>query len=257
MKFFISILVSLILLSGCSENTETVLINGEKFSDIRPMYEYWQRDNGLSVEMIAYSIAISKDRLAELESVWPLLADEKIVFKNRELFDKNGFRGALGSPVLWPIVRDKLLELDAGISNTSLLKIDDAQTDKIPLRKLHGNNIIYYHSDSGSFESVTVGGGDVALALKIESLPAVRGRVKVILAPGYLPEKRSKGHYKHIFTEVGLSFDISPGEFLMLAPQQYPKSSSTIDGAVFKTISKTKNNEFLNVYIIACGKIFE
>ena len=255
MKFFISILVPLILLSGCSENAETVLVDGEKFSDIKPMYKNWQTGNGLSVDIIAYSIAIPKDSLVELESVWSLLIDEKIVFKNRELFDKNGFRGALGSFATWLAVKDMLSQLDAGISNTSILKIADAQTDKIPLRKFHGNNIIYYHIASGDFESVTVGSGDVALALKIESLPAIKGRVKVVIAPGYLPDKQSQGYYKHIFTEVGLSFNISPGEFLMLAPQQYPKSSSTIDGAVFKTVSK--NNELLNVYIIACGRIFE
>lgn len=255
MKFFISILVPLILLSGCSENAETVLVAGEKFSDIKPMYKNWHAGDGLSVDIIAYSIAIPKDSLVELESVWHLLIDEKIVFKNRELFDKNGFRGAIGSSAAWLAVKDMLLELDAGTSNTSILKIDDAQTDKIPLRKFHGNNIIYYHSDSGDFESVTVGSGDIALALKIESLPAVKGRVKVVLAPGYLPDKRLQGHYKHIFSEVGLSFDISPGEFLMLAPQQYPKSSSTIDGAVFRTVSK--NDGLLNVYIIACGRIVE
>lgn len=257
MKFFVLILVSSLLLSGCSVEPQTVLVNGEQFSDIKPMYKNWQRDKSLSVEMVAYSIAISKDSLAELESAWRLLIDEKIVFKNRQLFDENSFRAALGSAAVWPAVRDKLLQLDAGISNTSILKINDAQTDKIPLRKLHGNNIIYYHSDSGGFESITIGSGDIALALKIESLPAIKGRAKVIIAPGYLPNKRCDTCHKHIFTEAGLSFDISPGEFFMLAPQQYPKSLSTLDGAVFRTASNTKNDELLNVYIIACGRIVE
>jgi hypothetical protein len=256
-RLFIPIIVALILLSGCSEDTETGLITGEKFSDIKPMYKNLKKGDALFAEMVVYSIAISKDKIVDFGSIWGVLVDEKIVFKDKELFDKNGFRSALGNSVVWPVVRDKLLELDSGVSNTSVLKTEDGQTEKVPLRKLYGNSVVYYYGGRDQLESVTMGSGEVVLALKIEALTTVKGRVNVILAPAYLPDPRCRECLKHIFIKAGLSFDISPGEFLMLAPQQYPKSSSTLDGAVFKTVLNTRNDELLNVYIIACGRIFE
>lgn len=252
------------LLVGCNDAGKNEPIwKDTKIGDLAPPHSGKQKDSQLlkAINLNVYIIEVPAGNIGALDKLWQTLYEKQLQFNNYNAFKANSFLIGFGKPQIWNEVT-KLL-LDAGdeknIEKVSLLLLNNQPNDLF-VTPLYAEQSVFYISDNGSMEGVTIGPGELVLRIKAEKIPGSRGVCKVYACPVFPAPIRSPIEKSTVgvesedysFTSVGFTLKMSPGDFFLLAPKEYAGHEATLASLFF---SGPQRRPIVKVYLVVCTRI--
>jgi hypothetical protein len=269
------LLFSAFCLVGCSKPEPQIPVwEKVKIGDLAPY------DDGKStrVELLkmtkldVHIFEIPADNIDEIDKIRKKLFIRPLQLKDYKAFSANSFMVRFGQVDLWRQTNDWLLGAEGhNISNVSLM-LTDGQAQTIAIAGLDRPQSIYYTAANGSREAANVGPGIFGLRIKAEKIPGSRGVSDLIGYPVFSPPTESSipqldklGKLREFpFTCAAFGLKMSPGDFVLLAPNEYVSDQTALGGLFFSNprgglfFSKTKSPEYkpaARIFLLVCTGI--
>ena len=194
---------------------------------------------------------IPAENVGKLKDVWQMLYSKPVRFNNYNAFKADFFSVRFGQYELL----NKTIDLLRAAGGQSALRISlllsDGQPSDIAVTSLNRQQKVSYISTEGLRDNTNIGPGVLALQIKAEKSPAVRGVCDVTAHPVFLPPMsrwipqmaaRAKLREFH-FTSAGFGLKMGPGDFIVIVPERYI-SDQTLLGSLF--FSKPEGSMFFS-----------
>jgi hypothetical protein len=204
-----------------------------------------------TINFDVYIYEIPAENVGKLTTVWQMLYSKPLRFNNYNAFKANFFSVRFGQYELLSKTID-LLRAAGGQSALRIsLLLSDGQPSDIAVTGLNRKQNIRYVSADGLRDDATIGPGVLALQIKAEKTPAVRGVCDVMAHPVFLPPMsrwipqmaaRAKLREFH-FNSAGFGLKMGPGDFILLGPERYISDQTLLGGLFF---SKPEGSIFLS-----------
>lgn len=234
--------ILLLVLPGCNEpRQEPAALEGIKIGDLAPAHS---GDRGIeplkAANFNVYTFEMPAERIDALNDIWSMLRAEPLRFNNFEAFEANFFRVGVGHPTLNDTVN--MLHSAGGkrVQTVSLL-LPDNRGNNLWVAPVPPGQTVFYTSEAGSMQGVTLGPGSMALRLTAQIFPGLRGLCDVRVQPTFMsplrgPIPQTEGHPPSgdfPFTPTGFNLKMSPGDFFLLGPSEYVADGMTLAGYFF------------------------
>jgi hypothetical protein len=148
----------------------------------------------------------------------------------------------------------------------------DGQAQTITITGLDRPQTIYYTAVSGLREGANVGPGIFGLRVNADKIPGSRGVCDLVAYPVFsppgqsaIPQLKALGKLREFpFTVAAFGLKMSPGDFVLLAPNEYVSDQTELGGLFFSNprsslfFSKTKAPEYksaVRVFLLVCTGI--
>jgi hypothetical protein len=266
---------SVFCLSGCAKpEPEMPIWETVKIGDLAP------QDGGkiAKVELLKTSrldvhiFEIPADNIDEIDKIRKKLFVRPLKLKNYEAFNANSFMVRFGQVDIWQQTNNWLLEAEGrNISNVSLM-LTDGEAQTIAITGLDRPQTIFYTGINGSREGANVGPGIFGLRVNADKIPGSRGVCNLVAYPVFsppsesaIPQLKALGKlHEFPFTCAAFGLKISPGDFVLLAPNEYINDQTELGGLFFSNprgglfFSKTKAPEYkpaVRIFLLVCTGI--
>jgi hypothetical protein len=252
--FQIVVLLSLAFgLTGCNGTDETPIWEQVKITDLAPVDT--NKQPGVqqlkTINFKVYIFEIPADEINIMDKVWPTLYTQPLHFNKPDTFSANSFLAGFGQIPMWNRIADLLRSVDGIQAGTVSLLIPDGQSNDVGIAALGREEKVFYISDEGTREAASLGPGQLGLRLKADRIPSSRGVCKVSLLPVFSPPRlrgiplldSGEKPGELLFTSMGFSVNISPGDFVLLGPEKYDNEQITLGSLLF---SKPEGSMFFN-----------
>jgi hypothetical protein len=244
-------LVFCVLLSfcliGCAGPEEEPVWEKVKIGDLAP-YHGGKPPQARLLETINFDVHIFEipaENIDKLDDIWSGLRTNyrrPMRFDNPHAFSANSFSVCFGQIPMWNRVGDLLLAAGGQkITEVSLL-LADGGAETIAITGLDGPRTIFFTSRRGSREGANVGPGILALRIKAEKIPGLKGACNVNACPIFSPPKLSSSIpqltaraklREFPFSSAAFGLRMSPGDFVFLGPKKYISDQTTLGGLFF------------------------
>jgi hypothetical protein len=269
------ILYSVFSLSGCAKpEPEQPIWESVKIGDLAPSDAGKKRQEQLLkiTKLDVHIFEIPADNINEIDKIRKRLFVRPLQLKDYEAFNANSFMVRFGQVELWQQINDLLLGADGrNISNVSLM-LADGEAQTIAITGLDRPQSIYYTSVNGSTEAANVGPGIFGLRINADKIPGSRGVCNLAAYPVFsppsdsaIPQLKSLGKLREFnFTCAAFGLKMSPGDFVLLAPNEYISDQTALGGLFFSNpqgglfFSKTKAPEYkpaVRIFLLVCTGI--
>jgi hypothetical protein len=264
-------------LTGCGGPEETEPIWEQlKIGDLTPS----QSGKGPGGQLLKtanfniYIFEIPAGNIGALDNVWRMLYLQPLQFNNYNTFRANSFVVGFGQAQMWRKIIDSLLAADGkGKERVSLL-LPDGKSNDLPIARLDNKQTVFYISSEGSMEGESIGPGMIALRIKAEKIPGSRGVCHMSILPifsppiiGSIPElvyRAKTGEF--LFSSVGFGLKMSPGDLVVLGPEEYIDHKITLgslffsrpEGSLFFSRTERKppeRKEAVTIFLLVCTGI--
>jgi len=250
----IAILGSLALWpAGCNSIGEEPIWEHVKITDLAPSDNNKQPTAQLikTINFNVYIFEIPAEDIDTLDDVWPMVYNQPLRFNSFEAFGANLFLGGFGQIPMWGRIADLLHSADGIQAGTVSLLLPDGQSNNVAVTVLGQEQTVFYISNKGLTKRVKLGPGQLGLRIQAEKIPDSRGICKVSVLPVFSPLKRSStrplpGREKSgefLFTSAGFILKMSPGDFVLVGPDEYDHGQTTLGSLFF---SKPEGSLFFN-----------
>ena len=242
--FQIAILTSLAFLpTGCRSQVEEPIWERVKITDLVSSDDS-EQVNEQQLKTINFNVhiyEIPSDNIGTLEEIWPMVYSEPLQFNNFEAFSGNSFLAGFGQIPMWRRIADLLRSADGmQVGRVSLL-LPDGRSNDISVAVLKKEKTIFYFSEKRSMNKSKFEPGQFGLRIRAEKIVGSRGACAVSVLPIFSPLRRGflsplSRHEKQediLFTATGFSLKMSPGDFVMVGPEKYNNSLTTLGGLFF------------------------
>lgn len=242
--FEIAFLSSLALvLTGCRSPAEEPIWESVKITDLASSNGV-EQVNGQRLKTINFNVyifEIPSDNIGTLQEIWPMVYSEPLQFNNFEAFSGNSFLAGFGQIPMWSRVADLLRSADAIQVGTVSLLLPDGQSNDVAVAVLKKEQAIFYFSEKRSMNKAKFEPGKFGLRIQAEKISGSRGVCAVSILPVFSPLKQSslplfsrrEKPDDILFTATGFSLKMSPGDFVLVGPDKYNDSLTTLGGLFF------------------------
>jgi hypothetical protein len=234
----------LVWLPGCNESEEKdPLLQDIKLRDLAPS----QGPDASGVQLLetvnfnVYVFEIPAPKVNELSAVWQMLGGERVKLRHREAFGANSFLVGFGQGSMLRGVTALLDGADARRVQTVSLLLPDGQSGDLSVARLPRGQTVFFTSPEGSVEGRAVGPGELALRIRADRIPRLRGicdlhadGVYSAPAPGSVPQLAARAKSEEfVFGSVGFGLIMAPGDFFLLGPERYVEDQMTLGSYFF------------------------
>jgi len=211
------------------------------------------------------------DNLDHMEDIWRILSPTAIRMTSYNAFAANTFRIRFGRQEMLEPVKTLLTDADALHLGTMSLVVTDNDLTDLPIIESPARRQITFVGTTLRKESVSVGPGVLSLRFKAEPIPGGRGVRKIVACPVYgLPLRhaveplQAKARQREFyFGAAAFALPMSPGDLVVLAPDQYTGQRLTLGGMFFcnpegrlffnpATKRPPEHKPAVRVYILMC-----
>ena len=232
-----------LLPTGCRRTVEEPIWERVKITDLVPS-DVNEQIEGQRLKTINFNVhiyEIPSDNIGTLEEIWPMVYSEPLQFNNFEAFSGNSFRAGFGQIPMWSRIADLLRSADGiQVGRVSLL-LPDGRFNDIAVAVLNKEQAIFYFSEKRSMNKAKFEPGQFGLRIGAEKITGSRGACFVSILPVFSPLRRGllpplSRHEKPediLFTATGFSMKMSPGDFVLVGPEKYNDSLTTLGGLFF------------------------
>jgi hypothetical protein len=244
-----------VCLTGCSRPEEDdVLPQDLKIGDLAPSGGD-RRPGGRplrAASLNVYVVEIPADNVRSVDEIWQMLYIQPVRFNDYDAFRGNRLSVGFGQARMWGEVTGLLHAAGGKKAKTvSLLLEAEGQPNDLSVVRLRRKQTVFYVSGRGTMEGATLGPGGLALRIKAEKVPGLRGLCNVSVAPVFPPPMRSPipaldaqakaGGF--VFTSAGFGLRMGPGDFFLLGPERYIDDGMTLASVLF---SKPEGSVFFD-----------
>ena len=193
------------------------------------------------VHFDVYALDLPADNIDRLGMVWEALSAKPIRTNSYTAFAENGFRVRYGRLRAWKQVEELLFKAGAqGAGTTSLILSRETPAD-LPISDVPRERPISFVGTDLSQQLVNVSPGVIVLRLRAEPVPGGRGVRKIIAYPVHtlpgslaIPELEATVRQREFFFgAAAFASQMSPGDFVLLAPNAYTGERSSLGGLFF------------------------
>ncbi len=262
---------------GAREKTEPIWQH-IKIGDIAPSHRTKRPAGRLlkTINLSVYTFEIPAENITALAEVWKILYTKPLRFNDYNAFKANSFSVGFGRTQTWNEIRNLLTAAGAGKAKTVSLLLLDGQANELAVARVHNEQTIFYISTDTAMEGATIGPGKLALRIKAEKIPGSRGVSNVNVQPVFSPPVTSvipqlaarEKAANFPFDPVGFQLKMSPGDFVLLAPEKYVSHQITLSSLFFSKpqgrlfFSKTERKPperkpAVRIFLIVCTGIID
>ncbi|MDH4241660.1 MAG: hypothetical protein OEW48_19040 [Phycisphaerae bacterium] len=242
--FQIAFLTSLaLLLTGCRSPAEEPIWERVKITDLVSSdgSEQVNRQRLETINFNVYIYEIPSDNIGTLEEIWPMVYAQPLQFNNFESFSANSFLAGFGQIPMWSRIADLLRSADGVQVGTVSLLLPDGRSNDVAVAILDKEQAIFYFSEKRSMIKAKFEPGQFGLRIQAEKIAGSRGVCAVSVLPVFSPLKRGSLPLLSrqekpgdiLFTATGFSLKMSPGDFVLVGPEKYNNSLTTLGGLFF------------------------
>ncbi len=227
-----------------------------------------------TVNMSVYVMELPADSVDRLDDIWHDLVPGTIRMNSYNAFSNNSFRVKFGRMEIWDRIQELLTEAGGQQAATTSLVVPDNDTTDLPIANLLVARRITFVGNNLSKQVVNVGPGVLTLRLRAEPIPGARGIRKIIAYPvhtlpvaGTIPELQLQARRQEFyFAPAAFALQMSPGDFVVLGPDEYSGERITLGGLFFNNPEGTlffnpskrtppQHKPAVRVYILLCTGI--
>jgi hypothetical protein len=253
------------LLAGCNApKKERPIWEQVKISDLHPPSEANNTSGRLlkTIELDIHIFEMPAEDFNALSNIWQMMYTKPLQFNDYDAFKANSFSLGFGQLPMWDIIANVLRDAGGKKIETVSLLLPDRETSDLTITGLDKEQTVFFISNTGSLEGVTVGPGNLALRIKVEKIPGSRGVCIVNAQPVFSPPitspipqlaEREKAN-EFLFTSAGFHLKMSPGDFVLLGPEKYLGHQITLGSLFF---SRLKPEPTIRMFLIICIRIID
>ncbi|MCP4613258.1 MAG: hypothetical protein GY845_31595 [Planctomycetes bacterium] len=262
-------------LAGCPPPEEDPLWKDLKIGDLAP------RQNGKQTSRIVEStnfnlhvFEMPSDNIDKLNNVCKTLFTKNLRYQSSHAFAENSFSVHFGQFRMWNETFASILAAGAKQINKVSLMLADDLVETISVARIESPRTIFFTSTYGSREGANVGPGILALRLKTQKIPGLRGVCNVTAYPVYSPPivkstipllSARTQRREFPFSAAAFGLRMGPGDFILLGPKEYVSDQTDLGGMFFSNpegnlfFSETKRTTFepkpaVRLFLIVCTR---
>ncbi len=194
-----------------------------------------------TIHFDVYAFDLPADNIERLGPVWQTLSAKPIHTNSYTAFAENGFRVRYGRLRVWKELEAMLAKAGGrGAGTTSLILSEEAPAN-LPIADVPQGHPISFVGTDLSRQIANVGPGVLVLRLRAQPVPGARGVRKMIAYPVHtlpsslaIPELDAAARQREFyFGAAAFASQMSPGDFVLLAPNDYTGQRDTLGGLFF------------------------
>jgi hypothetical protein len=250
-------------LTGCDgerQQNKKAVWEDVKLGDLTPANQGPQIKRLDSINFQIHTFELPAENTGKLDDISKILYTQPFRFKHFKAFGANSFSVSFGRTSLGNQIFDMLSEAGARRVGSTVMLLSDGQSDDLPIIRLFNQISIYYTSTDGSIKTVTAGPGQLALRIKTQRIPGLRGACNVSftpVSPSPLKQLTTKSSdisasNDTLFESCSFSLKMSPGDFIYLRPLQYISHQNSLGSLFF---SRAAAKPYVVSFLIICTHI--
>jgi hypothetical protein len=232
-------------LIGCTRPEEEPIWEKVKIGDLAPSGKRPQAQLLKTINFDVHIFEIPAENINKLNDITSVLRanyGRPMRFNNPNAFSANSFSVCFGQIPMWKQVVDLLLAAGGQKITTASLLLADGLSESVVVSGLDSPRTIFFISISGSREGANVGPGILALRIKAEKIPGLRGVCNVDACPVFSPPILGSSisqlaaltkRREFLFNSAAFGLRMSPGDFVFLGPEKYIEDQTTLGGLFF------------------------
>jgi len=250
------------LLNGCSEGhkSQQPIWEQVKISDIRRSAEskFSTAQSKMLTEIGFFTFEVPAENFNALAAASDILYTQPLRFDSPEAFKANGFYAGFGRMDMWHNVGDILRSANGKRLKTSSILFFEGQINEISVVNLQNEQTVFYTCPNGSIDGATLEPGTIALRIGAKRVPGSRGVCKMTIQLVYKPKRQrplSRLTHKTNYVEelpfeaVAFEFKASPGDFVLLKPEEFRSQWTTLGGLFF---TEPGSSPAVRTYLLVC-----
>jgi hypothetical protein len=241
-------------LTSCTPPSDNNFPGNIKIKDLAPISDNNSPQVNLlkTLNLDLQVLEIPEENFNKLGEIRRTLSIRPIKFNNFLAFSENSFSAYYGKNQTLRRVYDILKIAGAqNVTGTALL-LPDGVSDDVPIKPLPQIQTVSYSSLKGSPEAARVGPGFIAMHIMVEKANSIDDAATVTILPIFTVTKKSSIPELSLreklrdfpFTSAALQLNMTPGDFIVLAPERLITDQTTLCGLFF---SNPSGSMFLNV----------
>ncbi|MHC4242696.1 MAG: hypothetical protein ACYS3N_11030 [Planctomycetota bacterium] len=230
-------------LTGCTPPEEEPIWKNLKIGDLAPTQSSKQTSRLVeSTNFNLYIFEMPSDNIDKLDDVRKTLFTKNLRYQSSHSFGANSFSLHFGQFRMWEEIFTSILAAGAKQINKASLMLSDDLPETIAVARIDSPRTIFFTSTYGSREGANVGPGILALRLKTQKIPALRGVCNVTAYPVYsppmitstIPLLNARTQRREFpFNAAAFGLRMGPGDFILLAPKEYVSDQTALGGLFF------------------------
>jgi len=245
-RLFVFLFIFSVAFVGCEDPDRRpiqIVTEGVKISDLSPPDKPAMPPE---IHFRIYTFILSEQMLAESDNIFEILGKDTFTFVNSEAFKANGFATGYAKDNLWSELGRRLKQAGAvGVKDTAMIVYDNKGDDLVFGTLNKRVTIDYFTSSDASFKT-NISPGKLAwriIATPIEDKPGTaKVNISAVSKPDFSrsadPFLESRKPKAVIYDASRFELEMSPGGFLVLAPEKYDPEIS------LETLGLTESGEF-------------
>ena len=276
--FQIAVLIALsICLMGCPAPEEESLWNNIKINDLAPETGNGTQTNRQlpTINFDLHIYEIPADNINKINEIRRTLDVRPLRFNNQLAFSANNFSVYYGRLQEWNIISDLLVEAGGERRSRTTLLLPDGQNEDITITGFNYPMTVYYvSSQSLNKEGANIGPGLLVMRIKAGDSSSLNDAANVTIYPVFkvpvgsnIPQFDAMQKTREFpFTAAAFGLYMSPGDFIILSPEEIAVDPSTLgslfflnpEGSMFFQKDKRKPPAIkpsFKVYMLTCTAI--
>jgi hypothetical protein len=230
-------------LTGCTPPEEEPIWKNLKIGDLAPRQSGKQTSRLVeSTNFNLYIFEMPSGNIDKLDDICKTLFTKNLRYQSSHSFGVNSFSVHFGQYRMWNEIFASILAAGAKQINKASLMLTDDLPETIAVARINSPQTIFFTSTYGSNEGANVGPGILALRLKTQKIPGLRGVCNVAAYPVYSPpmmkstipllNARTK-RQEFPFSTAAFGLRMGPGDFILLGPKEYVSDQTALGGLFF------------------------
>jgi hypothetical protein len=237
-------LLSSVLITGCPPPEEEPIWKNLKIGDLAPHREGKPQKSRL-VESTNFNLHIFEmpsGNIDKLNDIRKVLFTKNLRYQSAHAFRSNSFSVHFGQIRMWRELLASILAAGAREINKVSLMLADDLPETIAVARINSPQTIFFTSTYGSKEGANVGPGILALRIKTQKIPALRGVCNFTAYPVYSPPMMKSSipllnartqRREFPFSPAAFGLRMGPGDFILLGPKEYVSDQTALSGLFF------------------------
>ncbi len=261
-------------LTGCPPPEEPLWKN-LKIGDLAPSQSGKQTSRLVeSTNFNLYVFEMPSDNIDKLDDVRKTLFTKNLRYQSSHSFAENSFSVHFGQIRMWNETFTSIIAAGAKQINKVSLMLADEIPETISVARIDSPRTIFFTSTYGSREGANVGPGILALRLKTQKTPGLRGVCNVTAYPVYSPPMIKSTipllnvrtqRREFTFSPAAFGLRMGPGDFILLGPKEYISDQTALGGMFFSNLqgslffSETERTTFepkpaVRLFLLVCTR---
>jgi len=230
-------------LIGCTPPEEEPIWKDLKIGDLAPRQSGKQTSRLVeSTNFNLYVFEMPSDNVDKLDDIRKTLFTKNLRYQSSHSFGANSFSVHFGQIRMWNEIFASILAAGAKQINKVSLMLADEIPETISVARIDSPRTIFFTSTYGSREGANVGSGILALRLKTQKIPSLRGVCNVTAYPVYsppmitstIPLLNTRTQRREFpFSPAAFGLRMGPGDFILLGPKEYVSDQTALGGLFF------------------------